>query len=438
MLRPRLGRRGKQQSVGDISQQDADTSPAAEQDRQPNAGQPYAVYLSPNDRYLAIGHQQNWLTVYSLDGDRLDEILVERQVDPSTHVAWSPDGQQLAFVNSRGLGVVLGLPSGQSSIGLGLTNAIAFYPDGTQLAVLSAGQQLSVHSTGSPAAAPRIVARPSGKGSGAFAPNRHSMSRGHTLAVSPDGRWLAYSTPRCTVQIVEATNLTAFSELSGHTDVITGLEWLGPASLASCSLDGTIQIWQIDMHGELRLLEPGGSVLGMAYSPARDELESWTSDTHHIWSVATGEIRLQEPLGVTAHWSYPRFQYIAASRSGSLVVKLDGRSEAGHLIHPPRHRRDGSAGLGKHLCQRQGPAPRRFRGRQIWPCAEAGRRTVPPDRIDPCAPHLAHASARTERRDAEAARDPALGPSWSARIPDCASASSWRRRGGSYPLRLTK
>jgi WD40 repeat protein len=327
VLRPRHRRRSAEQQASDPSQISATGASQIEHYPQDRADAPYAVYLSPDDRYLAVCGQENLLSVYYLNGHQLGDKIAERQIDVSTQVAWSPNSDLLAFVNARGLGVVLALPSGQSYFPLGLSDAIAFYPDGAQLAVLS-GQRLNLYPVDSAPVATRTIDVPTRRIEWPYkASDQGATIPGNLLAISPDARWLACNIGFSTIQIVDAVRLTPVRELTGHSHFITSLEWLGTDILASSSVDGTIRIWQADTGGELRLLEPGGPVLGFAHAPVRGELESWTSDTHHVWSVASGQILLQEPVVMSTRWKYPKLRYVAASQSGPFIVKLGGRPQ---------------------------------------------------------------------------------------------------------------
>lgn len=285
----------------------------------PGPDDAYAIYLSPDERYLAVGSQDNRLAVYRLAGERLGAKLFERSVDLATPVSWSENGDLLAFVNPRGFGVVLSVPDGQSVLGLGLASALAFYPDNTRLAVLQ-GASLNVYTLDPPTTPPAGLHQTAGGGIG-----RYSNRRGDAVAVSPDSRLLACSTWD-SIRILDLLRQAMVRELAAHSGTITGLEWLGADSLATSSTDGTIRIWEVSTGHELRVLEPGGMVVGITYAQVRDELYSWTDDTYHVWSAATGEIKRQESLPVP--WSDVGFRYAAASRRSELWVTLDGPTAA--------------------------------------------------------------------------------------------------------------
>jgi GTPase SAR1 family protein len=226
---------------------------------------------------------------------------------------WSSSGATLAFVSQDGEAIILDVSSGESTV-LGAATALAFYPDGLRLAVLNKNS-LTVWQLDPPEVT-RRADLPDGSGDGSVKYTRV------TLGVSPDSQWLACNTGTATIQILGAEDLQLVYELPGHKDAITDLEWLGPTTLATSSLDSTIRIWDTSEHRELRVLEAERPVLGVSYSPALDCLVGWTHATYLVWSASAGAIVSQgRRLPISVDFGY---RYASASPRSTLLVRLNG------------------------------------------------------------------------------------------------------------------
>ncbi len=275
-------------------------------------GKPTAVYVSPDHRHLAVVTEYTHLALYTIDGDQLGEKLGEYSVATLPRVAWSDSGSMLAFVSGSGKARILSVPSGESTE-LGTATAVAFYPDGSRLAVLS-GPGLTIWQV-SPLAVTQRADLPRGTGNfGRF-----------TLSVSPGGRWIAFGTESYEIHILETDSLQVVYELPGYATIVTDLEWLGPDAVATALVDGTIRIWNVSERKELRVLEAEDSVLGTSYSPVLDCLAGWTYHKYLVWSVTAGEILLSEELPARVS---PGYRHVSASPRGRLLVMLNGPETA--------------------------------------------------------------------------------------------------------------
>ena len=273
-----------------------------------------AVYVSPDHRHLAVVTDYRHLAVYRLAGEQLGEKFGEHhEIATLSRVAWSNSGATLAFVSNDGKVKILNVPSGLSTVPRRAT-ALAFYPDGSRLAVLD-GKSLTVLQLDPRELMQRVVL-PDGTGD-----NRLSDSFRLTLGVSPDSQWLACATNTSTIQILDAEDLQVVYELPGHKALITDLAWLGPTTLATGSADLTIRIWDISEQRELSLLEAEGEVAGISYSPALDCLIGWTLDKYLVWSVSAGAIISQGRLPTAVE---PGYRYVSASPRSTLLVRLNG------------------------------------------------------------------------------------------------------------------
>src|SRR5262249_2445407 len=141
------------------------------------------------------------------------------------------------------------------------------------------------------------------------------------LAFSPSGRWLACTTDKCSIQIVDAFRLKVIREFVGHSDIILDLEWIGPETLVSTSADGTTRIWQSTEGTELRTLEAASWVYGIAYAPHFDCVVGWTNDAYLFWSIETGEIRQQGPLPTSVSYGDRK---VAVSAFSTVLAIVDG------------------------------------------------------------------------------------------------------------------
>jgi GTPase SAR1 family protein len=275
---------------------------------------PTAVYLSPDQTHLAVITGYSDLALYRLEGERLGEKLADRRVDARTRVVWSNSGLILAFVNEDRQAEIILVPSGESKT-LGPALAVAFYPDGSRLAVIDR-TSLTIQSM-DPLAVTRRIKLPVATRSNT------PFVRVPVLAVniSPDGRWLAYGTATSTVQILESESFKVAHEFRTHENLICDLEWLDHDILATASADGTIRIWKVPENREFRVLELERPVFGISYSQALECLMGWTSNEYLIWDISTGEVLLKEPLPTSAHLGY---RYVSASPRSDLFVRLNG------------------------------------------------------------------------------------------------------------------
>ena len=223
-------------------------------------------------------------------------------------------GTRLAFVSGFGEAKILDVSTGKAKT-LGPATAVAFYQDGSRLAVLH-DAWLAIWRVDRLEVAQRVQLPAGAVNDSALYRNRRD-----TLGISPDSQRFAYGTETCTIQILATADFEAIDKFIIHADKITDLEWLGPDTLAVSSVEGTIRIRDVSRRRELRVLEAEEPVLGISYSSALDCLTGWTRDKYLVWSVSDGEILLREPLPAYADFGY---RYISASPHNDLLVKLNG------------------------------------------------------------------------------------------------------------------
>lgn len=94
-------------------------------------------------------------------------------------------------------------------------------------------------------------------------------------------------------EVVTAWNKTKVPllTLAGHTESITGLKWLSSKDtsstapeVATCSMDNTIRIWDIEMSAAKQTLVGSKSFLSISYSPLNNSIISGSCDRHiRLW-----------------------------------------------------------------------------------------------------------------------------------------------------------
>ena len=160
--------------------------------------------------------------------------------------------------------------------GWGDVNAVAFSPDGRQLA---SGYDSNVHlwdvSTG------ELLETLVGH-----------LGTISSVAFSPDGSALASGSQDNTLRLWDLGTAQATHALAGHHDTVTSVAFSPDGlRLASGGWDDTIHIWDADTGKRLRIMEGHtGGVVSIAFSPDGLTLASGSwDDTVRLWNPYTGE-----------------------------------------------------------------------------------------------------------------------------------------------------
>ena len=131
------------------------------------------------------------------------------------------------------------------------------------------------------------------------------------LAISPDGRLLAFGTKgssreRPLLKVCNVNDGAHLLALKGHLDEITSVT-ISPDGkrLASASEDQTIKIWDMSAGEEISTLHEEQTAFCLAFSPDGQRLASGSEDgTIKLWAPPGREARALSPKGPTLHVSF--------------------------------------------------------------------------------------------------------------------------------------
>jgi THO complex subunit 3 len=96
------------------------------------------------------------------------------------------------------------------------------------------------------------------------------------IAWSPLGNWVATGSGDRKLRVwnPERAHVKNSTDLRGHTTSVERVAWnpVREAELASCSLDGTVRIWDIRSKTNVAEYKPGGECFTLAWKPDGQEL----------------------------------------------------------------------------------------------------------------------------------------------------------------------
>jgi eukaryotic-like serine/threonine-protein kinase len=237
--------------------------------------------VAPDETAVALGFDNEGIVV--LDSDGQAEIIVDHYTSESDGVAWSPDGQWLAFTYIDSA-VVWDLDRGQEVMrldgeGESYVNDLAWSPEGDRLAVVGWSELLRVWSVEDG----ELILEIEAPGS------RH-------VSWSPDGHYLATTGGSSRVYIWHAEGGDSAAELAGHGEEVTQTAWSPDGQfLASSSIDGTVRLWAVDSWEEVASLGDTGSAMTAV---------AWSADSRYLAAGSWSQIWLwlvdgpEEPLTI--------------------------------------------------------------------------------------------------------------------------------------------
>nr|BBH92412.1 hypothetical protein KTA_06110 [Thermogemmatispora argillosa] len=175
---------------------------------------------------------------------------------PSYIVAWSPDGKTIASA-----GRTHAVQFWEAATGrplhyfpeLAHAIAAAWSPDGRYLAYMVGQSLLTITNAGKLQPVQTIV-REVSSAREALSLSGHFLAGGgqvgpviypHSLAWSPDSRYLATAGQGAEVQVWEVARRRLILSYSGHRDTVLAVAWSPDGRyIASAGVDGTVQVWE--------------------------------------------------------------------------------------------------------------------------------------------------------------------------------------------------
>jgi WD40 repeat protein/tRNA A-37 threonylcarbamoyl transferase component Bud32 len=284
----------------------------------PASGRLGATLGETDDRFMAFQ--------FSPDGSRLAAVRLVQNRRQEVCVFDAADGHHLSTVTKQG---------GFSQIDC----LLAFSPDGSRL-VTNQHHDGELH----------VWDAVTGARTGSLARNAGIVT---ALAFSPDGRQIAGGFTTGTIRLLNASDCATERELLGHDGTVTTLAFHPDgASLASGSQDGTIRIWSRTVAEPLAVLADHPGMTAAAFSPDGSQLavaprgggclELWnprTAERLHALETAPGLVAqvIYSPDGrlvaaAVKNEEQPGEARVWSSDSGVLVATLGGIARGAERI----------------------------------------------------------------------------------------------------------
>ena len=255
----------------------------------------YSVALSPDDVHLATGDEQGNVRIWNIDPDQEQfsvpgvELPLSGFREPRDPL-FSPDGTRLYAIFNL---FVTGLqPSSRvkvvnSATGVELLNLAEM--DGVEFDSLALSPDGKYLATGASDGHVRVWESDTGQ---LLLDLSIQSSTVWGIAFSPDGKLLATPGPDNTAKIWDAMTGKSRMTLAGHSDEIRGLAFSPDGTkLGTASADASAKIWNLST-GEALITLTGHSdpLWAIAFSPDGTRLATSSRDgTARIWDAATGQ-----------------------------------------------------------------------------------------------------------------------------------------------------
>ena len=263
-------------------------------------GQVYTVAFSPNGLLLASGSGDRTIRMWDSESGNLIAELEEHRGYVNT-LAFARNGTRLAAGTSHGQIIIWdGIPTGPTT------------PPGIQ----RPSQILSID----------------------------VVSGVCSLAISPNGRWVASAEDEGTVKVWDAQSGRLIHELKGHSDVVSAVSFSSDGRwLASCSRDQTVRIWDAVIDGPpntplervvTTLRGHTDAVRSVTFSPNVRWLASASFDiTICIWDVPGWSLlnKLTTGGGVYSLMFSPESSRLAFGGAGGMVRICETRTWTGEI-----------------------------------------------------------------------------------------------------------
>jgi WD40 repeat protein/serine/threonine protein kinase len=246
-----------------------------------------AVAYHPSEPLLATASWDQTVRLWNMRNGKELHVLTGH-TDRVHCLAFSPNGEQLVS-GSRDNTLRIWDPRTGKELAVwhghdDHVHTVAFTPDGSRLA--SAGHNTLV-----------IWDVATGKRLHTF--RRSIVQEDFSLAIHPNGRWLAAGSDFRTLTIWDILDGKEVASLAGHSDEIRVVAF-SPAGtrLASASHDGTVRLWDVPSWTPLLLLHGhSGRVTALAFSPDGTRLFGGLSDgTICVWDGRPFAANLGAPI----------------------------------------------------------------------------------------------------------------------------------------------
>ena len=245
-------------------------------------------------------------------------------------IAYFSDGTKLAVASGPGVWVYDAETGEELDLliqSAGLVRSVAFSPDGSTL--VSGGYDNTFYLRLWDAETGNLL---------------RTVNTGHTreirsVAFSPDGSTLVSGSSDNTIRVWDAETGSLLRTLTGHTSGVTSVAFSPDGTtLASGSHDDTIRVWDAETGSLLRTLTGHTSgVTSVAFSPDGTTLASGShDDTIRVWDAETGSL-LRTLIGHTSQVLGVAFSpdgNVIASASGNAAVRL-WDAETGEVVWLP-------------------------------------------------------------------------------------------------------